>query len=76
VVTRVGRRGGNYLVADFGQIHQGGRLRPLVGDDEEVFENGAQLPGVPDQTVDLVVALLMQLDAKTVQELRDFTPKL
>ena len=28
-----------------------------------------------DQTVDLVVAMLLQLDAKTVEELRDFTPK-
>jgi endoglucanase len=28
-----------------------------------------------DQTVDLVVAMLTKLDAKTVQELRDFTPK-
>jgi endoglucanase len=27
-----------------------------------------------DQMVDLVVAMLMQLDAKTVSELRDFTP--
>jgi endoglucanase len=27
-----------------------------------------------DQTVDLVVALLQRLDAKTVQDLRDFTP--
>ena len=28
-----------------------------------------------DQTVDLVVAMLLQLDARTVEELRDFTPK-
>jgi putative aminopeptidase FrvX len=27
-----------------------------------------------DQTVELVVAMLVQMDAKTVQELRDFTP--
>jgi putative aminopeptidase FrvX len=28
-----------------------------------------------DQTVDLVVAMLMHLDAKTVAALRDFTPQ-
>jgi putative aminopeptidase FrvX len=28
-----------------------------------------------DQMVDLVVALLVQMDARTVAELRDFTPQ-
>ncbi|MCU1320478.1 MAG: Cellulase [Acidobacteriaceae bacterium] len=28
-----------------------------------------------DQLVDLVVAMVTQMDARTVQELRDFTPK-
>jgi putative aminopeptidase FrvX len=37
--------------------------------------NGIVNRGDFDKTVDLVVALLMKLDAKTVAELRDFSPK-
>ena len=38
--------------------------------------NGILNRGDFDQLVDLVVAMLTQMDAKTVQELRDFTPAL